>query len=77
MSWGNVHKPNPRGRNRPNKHRDPKFAKLRKWKVFKIDLPDHEFERKMQSGRFSPEEIRAELKLKGMLPPSKYSEVIY
>lgn len=74
MSWGNVHKPMPRPNRRPNRHKDPKTAKLRKWKVFKIDLPDHEFERKMKDGRLSPEEIRAELKLKGMLPPSQYSE---
>ena len=74
MSWGNVHKPMPRPNRRPNRHKDPKTAKLRKWKMFKIDLPDHEFERKMKEGRLSPEEMRAELKLKGMLPPSQYSE---
>ena len=75
MSWGNVHKPHPRGSHRPNKHKDPRWSKLRKFKVIKVELPDREFDRKISLGKISPEEIRAELKLKGMLPPSQYTEV--
>ena len=74
MSWGNAHKPNPRGRFRPNKHKDPRWSKLRKWKVIKVELPDREFDRKISQGKITPEEIRAELKLKGMLPPTAYQE---
>lgn len=74
MSWGNVHLPNPRGKNRPNKHTDPRWAKLRKWKEFKIELPDREFDRKIGVGKISPEEIRAEMKLKGILPPTRWTE---
>ena len=74
MSWGNVNKPNKRFNRRPNKHKDMRWARLRKWKVLKIELPDREFDRRVGEGKVSPEEIRAEMKLKGILPPSKYME---
>ena len=75
MSWGNVHTPVKRHKHRPNKHRDPKGRRWRAHKIIKVDLPDKDFERKIASGQVSPEEMRAELKLKGVLPPSRYSEV--
>ena len=75
MSWGNVHTPMKRYKHRPNKHRDPKGRRWRAHKIIKVDLPDKDFERKLASGQVSPEEMRAELKLKGVLPPSRYSEV--
>ena len=74
MSWGNVHTPMKRNPHRPNKHKDPRWKGLRKWKVIKIELPDREFDRKTAQGKVTPEEIRAELKLKGLLPPSHYQE---
>lgn len=67
--WGNVNKCPPRGRNRPNKHHDPRFRKLRGAKVLKLDLPDGEVERKLASFKMSPDESRAEMKRLGMLPP--------
>ena len=74
MSWGNVNLPNKRGKRRPNKHKDPKGRKFRAFKVLKVELPNRDWERKMAEGKISPEEMRAELKLKGMLPPSRYME---
>ena len=46
--WGNVNKTTKVSKNRPNKHRDPKFSKLRASKVLKIDLPDFEFRRRAE-----------------------------
>ena len=74
MSWGNEHKPNPRGKHRPNKHRDPLFRKMRAAKVVKINIPDSDFERKVACNKYTPEEMRAELKMKGLLPPNQSSE---
>ena len=74
MSWGNVNLPVKRHKHRPNVVKDPRWARLRKWKVLRVQLPDQEFDRKMAEGKISPEEIRAEMKLKGMLPPTKTME---
>lgn len=74
MSWGNVHKPMKRGKHRPNKHWNPLFRRARAKKVFKIELPDPDWQRRIGSGLISPEEMRAELKLKGMLPPRRETE---
>ena len=74
MSWGNVNLPVKRHRHRPNVVKDPRWARLRKWKVIRVQLPDQEFDRKIAEGKISPEEIRAEMKLKGILPPTKTME---
>ena len=72
MSWGNVNLPVKRHRHRPNVVKDPRWARLRKWKVIRVQLPDQEFDRKIAEGKISPEEIRAEMKLKGILPPTNH-----
>jgi len=63
-----------RHKHRPNTVKDPRWARLRKWKVIRVQLPDQEFDRKIAEGKISPEEIRAEMKLKGILPPTKTME---
>merc|ERR1712062_922395 len=63
-----------RHKHRPNVVKDPRWARLRKWKVIRVQLPDQEFDRKIAEGKISPEEIRAEMKLKGILPPTKTME---
>ena len=74
MSWGNIHKPNPRSFNRPNRHWDPKTKGLRNAKVQKIKLPDIDAQRKvMEKQREDPAAIKEYLKKQGKLPtnPSK------
>ena len=42
MSWGNVNLPVKRHKHRPNVVKDPRWARLRKWKVIRVQLPDQE-----------------------------------
>jgi len=58
----------------PNKHWNPLFRKERNWKVLKIDLVDHEFDRKRVREEITPEEIKEKMKKMGVEPPSQYSE---
>ena len=37
-------------------------------------MPDYDYDRKVQKGIISPEEARANLKRRGILPPTPYSE---
>ena len=46
--WGNVNTTFKTNKNRPNKHKDPKWSKSRASKVMKIELPDYEFRRKAE-----------------------------
>ena len=46
--WGKQNLPVPRHRRRPNKHWPEDFRKYRAAKVLKIDLPDADFQRKLQ-----------------------------
>ena len=50
-----------------SKHYVPKFKKLRGQKFIKIDLPD--FHKHVKGNKLTPEEMRANLKEKGLLPP--------
>ena len=73
--WRKEHKPTPRGDNRPNRHRDPWWSKLRAAKVLKVDVPDYEFQRRVALGKASPAEVRDELKKLGEAPlRERYSE---
>jgi len=58
----------------PNKHWNPLFRKERNWKVLKIDLVDHEFDRRRARDELTPEEIKEKMKKMGLEPPSQYSE---
>lgn len=42
--------------------------------MLKLDLPDYDFFRKMQTDELTPSEMRAFLKEKGLLPPQRMSE---
>ena len=73
--WRREHQPTPRGKNRPNRHRDPWWSKLRGAKVLKVDVPDYEFQRRAALGKASPAEVRDELKKLGTAPlRERYSE---
>lgn len=72
--WGNVNTRPPRGKFRPNKHKDPRFGKLRGAKVLKIDLPDMDFQRRMQLDQVTPEERRSFMKRMGMFPAKNTME---
>jgi len=58
----------------PNKHWNPLFRKERAWKVMKVDLVDHEFDRKRVRGEISPEQMKEKMKKIGLEPPSYYNE---
>ena len=58
----------------PNKHWNPLFRKERNWKVLKIDLVDHEFDRRRAREEITPEEIKERMKKLGVEPPSQYAE---
>ena len=58
----------------PNKHWNPLFRKERNWKVLKVDLVDHEFDRKRDRDELTPEEIKERMKKMGVNPPSHYQE---
>lgn len=53
-----------------NKHWDPKFKRLRRLKVVKVDLPDFRTDPKTMT----KEEIRKEMIKKGMLPIRPWNE---
>nr|CAG4652159.1 EOG090X0DDP [Triops cancriformis] len=55
-----------------NKHWDPKFKRLRRLKVQKIDLPN--FNEDKDSAKLTPDEMRAKMKEKGILPPRPWQE---
>jgi len=75
LGWRQEHKPTPRGHNRPHRHRDPCWSKLRGAKVFKVDVPDYEFQRRAALGKASPAEVRDELKKSGEAPlRERYTE---
>lgn len=64
----------PRSRNRPNKHREPENRKARGTKLLKLELPDYEFNRKIDRGGVSPEEMKFRLKKQGIIPNKPYNE---
>lgn len=68
--WGNVNRLPRRGSHRPNRHKDPKWAKFRAAKVLKIALPDIEGERKLYADRSddAPDKMRDWMKKQGILP---------
>ena len=70
-AWGPEHQPTPRGKHRPNKHKDPKFSKGRNYKVLRVQLPDHDFLRAMDRRETSPSEMRSYLRQVGMLAPGR------
>jgi len=75
LGWRQEHKPTPRGQHRPNRHRDPWWSKLRGAKVFKVDVPDYEFQRRITMGKASPAEVKDEMKRLGEAPlRERYSE---
>lgn len=58
----------------PNKHWNPLFKKERTNKVMKIELIDHEFDRKRSRNEVTPEEIKEKLKKLGLQPVNPYNE---
>lgn len=56
-----------------NRHRDPKYIKERRRKVWPVDLPDFDAMRKDDKD-MSPDEVRSKLKEKGIAPPGPWSE---
>ena len=58
----------------PNKHWNPLFAKERTQKYLKIDLIDHDFERKRSREEVTPEELKEKMKKMGIEPSQPYSE---
>jgi len=58
-----------------SKHFDPKYRRFRALKVIKVELPD--FEEAQSSDQFTPEEIRAKMKERGMSPPRAWMERPY
>ncbi|KAG1683307.1 putative 39S ribosomal protein L45, mitochondrial [Nymphon striatum] len=54
------------------KYFDRKFREHRRKKVLKVDLPDFELQRRRD--KMTPDEIRSEMKAKGIVPPFKWSE---
>ncbi|XP_018328436.1 probable 39S ribosomal protein L45, mitochondrial [Agrilus planipennis] len=52
------------------KHWNPKWKRLRKMKVIKVELPDFEND----PGKLSEEEVRSKMKEKGLLPPRPWVE---
>ncbi|RZC33397.1 Tim44 domain containing protein [Asbolus verrucosus] len=57
-------------RNRHTKHFDPKWKRLRREKVMKVELPN--FREKFED--LTEEEIRSKLKEQGLLPPRPWNE---
>lgn len=59
-----------------NRHRDPKYRLERTRKVWKIELPDFDKERmrSRDADKMTPDQIRAEMKEKGVAPPNPWSE---
>ena len=58
----------------PNKHWNPLFAKERSQRYMKIDLIDHEFERKRARDELTPEEMKERMKKMGVEPTQPYTE---
>lgn len=56
------------------KHWNDKFRTERGRKVWKVNLPDFDHERKQQSDKLDPEEIRSRMKEKGIAPPNPWTE---
>ena len=59
----------------PNKHWNPLFAKERaQSRYLKIDLVDHEFERKRSKEQITPEEMKEQMKKMGIEPSIPWNE---
>lgn len=58
----------------PNKHWNPLFKKERTARILKVELVDHEFDRKRERNEVTPEEMKEKLKKLGLQPASQYSE---
>eukprot|EP00092_Neocalanus_flemingeri_P011833 GFUD01012762.1.p1 GENE.GFUD01012762.1~~GFUD01012762.1.p1 ORF type:complete len:348 (+),score=111.05 GFUD01012762.1:51-1094(+) len=58
----------------PNKHWNPLFRKERAAKFLKIELVDHEWDRKRARDEITPEEVKEKLKKMGIKPASQYNE---
>jgi len=58
----------------PNKHWNRLFAKERAKRYLKIDLIDHEFERKRVRDQITPEEMKEKMKKIGIEPSVPYTE---
>lgn len=56
------------------KHLNDNFRKERGRKVWKIELPDFDFERKKMNSKMDPEQIRSEMKKKGIAPQRPWNE---
>ncbi|ODN05012.1 putative 39S ribosomal protein L45, mitochondrial [Orchesella cincta] len=54
------------------KHWNPKWKPFRRLKVIKVDLPD--FNEAAESKNYSPDEVRAKMKERGMSPPRPWME---
>ncbi|KAI0233971.1 putative 39S ribosomal protein L45, mitochondrial [Lamellibrachia satsuma] len=59
-------------RERHSKHYEPKWRKLRAQKVIKVNVPD--WNKLQREANFTPEEMRTEMKKKGILPPRTFQE---
>ncbi|XP_003745357.1 probable 39S ribosomal protein L45, mitochondrial [Galendromus occidentalis] len=57
-----------------NRHRDPKWKKHRANKVFKVKLPDFEKFRDVADGKIARNEVRREMKKRGIAPCRKWDE---
>lgn len=64
----------PRGKRRPNRHKDEKFRKMRAQKVLKVKLPDMEFRRRVDRNEVTPDEMRKFMKEQGALPMKPWTE---
>lgn len=73
MSWGNVNRPNKRGRFRPNRHWDPQWKKERADRIVKIPLPQYEVERRLQKS-VDPAARKEHLKKMGRMPVNPEQE---
>ena len=58
----------------PNKHWNPLFAKERAKRYLKVELLDHEFDRRRARDEVPPEELKEKLKKLGVEPATPYSE---
>lgn len=58
----------------PNKHWNPLFRKERAAKVMKVELLDHEFDRRRARDEVTPEEMKEKLKKLGVEAPTQYNE---
>lgn len=58
-----------------NRHRDPKYRRERGRKMWvPLDLPDFDEMRKEETEKLSPDQVRARMKERGVVPPNPWEE---